>query len=168
MSSERLVGLPPIIPAAPRVLVLGSMPGRLSLETTTYYAHPRNIFWRVVSEVYGRTTPTGLEEQRVLLMDHGIALWDVVGSCLRATSLDSDIVRESVVPNPIGEFLEVHPDIRRICFNGHAAAELFRKVVEPGQRIPPELERVRLPSTSPANAGVGYSLKLAAWKAALT
>ena len=43
-----LHGLPPIVNADSRVLVLGSMPGKQSLENSRYYDYPQNRFWKII------------------------------------------------------------------------------------------------------------------------
>ena len=43
----------PIIGKQPQIMILGSLPGDASLLVQQYYAHPRNQFWRLLSEVSG-------------------------------------------------------------------------------------------------------------------
>ena len=98
-------------------------------------------------------------------MDHRVALWDTCAAAVRPGSLDARILRASVVPNDFVPFLLAHPRIRRICFNGAASAALFERLVlhtlpEPLRALP----RVRLPSTSPAHAGMSHARKLEAWR----
>lgn len=158
---------PPIVGPDPRVLVLGSMPGDASLRAGEYYAHPRNLFWRIVGDVLGVDADAPYNERIAALIESGIALWDVAAACVRPGSLDSRIVRDSVTANDIPGLLRAHPRIGRICFNGAAAEALFRRLVDPIlsattglQRI----ERIRLPSTSPANASIPLTRKLDAWR----
>ncbi len=98
-----------------------------------------------------------------------LALWDVVGQCRRAGSLDSDIVPESVTPNDIPDLLRRAPSIRLIVFNGGGAEAWFRRCF--GKRLREEpfvgIRRVRLPSTSPAHAARTPARKLALWRRAL-
>jgi hypoxanthine-DNA glycosylase len=47
------LGLPPLVSAGTRVLVLGSFPGRRSRAERQYYAHPQNRFWPVMEELLG-------------------------------------------------------------------------------------------------------------------
>jgi hypoxanthine-DNA glycosylase len=102
------------------------------------------------------------------MMHSRIALWDVVASAVRPGSLDSNIARDSVVVNDFGAFFSQHRSIRLICFNGQAAEKLFRQhVLAELDAIVPR-DRVTLPSTSPANAGMPYEEKLRRWRAALT
>ena len=149
--------------------MLGSMPGVASLQAGQYYAHPRNAFWRIVGELCGFDPAAPYRERLAALLAHRIALWDVLGSCRREGSLDSDIDEASIVPNPFAEFLGAHPGIRDICFNGTKAESAWRRHVVPS--LPPEALRIRtrrLPSTSPAHASLGHREKLRAWRAALT
>lgn len=157
-------GFSPIESAGATVLVLGTMPGKISLREQRYYAHPHNAFWRITGEILGFDPALPYEARAAALVAAGIALWDVLQACTRASSLDSDIVPDSVVPNDFGRFFAGHPRIRRVCFNGAAAANLYMKHVLPGLAPRPALDHVRLPSTSPANASVPFSEKLRAWR----
>jgi hypoxanthine-DNA glycosylase len=142
------------------------MPGTASLHAREYYAHPRNAFWRINGELFGIDPGAPYRERLVALRAEGIALWDVLGSCVREGSLDSDIEDASIVVNPFPKFLRAHPAIRTICFNGAKAEASFRRHVLPGlARGGAGLAFHRLPSTSPANASIAYPKKLAAWRA---
>jgi double-stranded uracil-DNA glycosylase len=161
---------PPIESAASRVLVLGSMPGKVSLRERQYYAHPQNAFWRIAGTVVGFDPASPYEVRIALMQAAGIAIWDVLKSCTRHSSLDSDIVHATAVPNDVPAFLDAHPQIRRICFNGAKAQALFARHVHP--RLAEgldsaKIEYLRLPSTSPANASMRWSEKLRAWQEAL-
>ncbi|MFC3336947.1 DNA-deoxyinosine glycosylase [Paracandidimonas soli] len=158
---------PPVVGHDPGILVLGSMPGVRSLERQQYYAHPRNAFWPVMAEVFGFDAALPYEARLAQLAAHGVALWDVLAQCRRPGSLDAAIERDSIVCNDFSAFLARHGGIRRICFNGATAEQLFRRHALPGlaERQLPEL--VRLPSTSPAHAGMVFEEKLRQWRAAL-
>jgi hypoxanthine-DNA glycosylase len=165
---ERSVGFPPIADAAARVLVLGSLPGRKSLEMREYYAQPYNAFWRIMGELTGAGPALSYPERLVRLRAHGVAVWDVLQAGEREGSLDSAIVPASIVVNDFNAFFERHRELRLICFNGNTAAGLFRRKVLPG--LGPEwaaIERRALPSTSPAYASLRFEQKLARWREAL-
>jgi double-stranded uracil-DNA glycosylase len=95
----------------------------------------------------------------------GIGLWDVIGECRRRGSLDTAIVRDSEIPNPIVERLDQWPHLRAIAFNGGKAAEAFRRHVGPRLELATsrEIALLALPSTSPANAAFGLERLLQAW-----
>jgi hypoxanthine-DNA glycosylase len=141
------------------------MPGEASLRAAQYYAHPRNLFWRILGEIVGAGPDLGYEERLHALTAAGIALWDVLQSCRRPGSLDADIVGSTVVRNDFATFFRAHPRIRRVVFNGATAERLYRRLVLPGLAEAP-LAYTRLPSTSPAHAALTYDRKLAAWRAA--
>jgi hypoxanthine-DNA glycosylase len=159
-------GFPPIARAGAHTLILGTMPGRASLRAQQYYAHPQNAFWRIAGEVFGFDAQATYRTRAAALAASGVALWDVLKSCSRAGSLDTDIVATSMVPNDIAEFLARHPRVHRVCFNGAKAEALFLRHVRPLLADRVEIAYVRLPSTSPAHASIPYSKKLRAWRAA--
>jgi hypoxanthine-DNA glycosylase len=148
-----------------KVLILGSMPGVASLTAQQYYAHPRNSFWPIMGAIAGFDATTGYDERVHALTHAGIALWDVLQSCVRAGSLDSAIQAGTRVPNDFEAFFAAHPGIRLVCFNGAEAQQSYARHVLPDLNVA-GLHYVRLPSTSPAHA-LAPETKLAAWRAAL-
>jgi TDG/mug DNA glycosylase family protein len=153
----------PVEDAAATVLILGSMPGKASLAADQYYAHPRNAFWPIMSELVGFNLGFPYEERLKILRSSGIALWDVLGSCIRPSSLDAHIEADSIIPNNFQEFFRQHPHITQVFFNGIKAEQCFMKYVLPTLKAN-LLHYQRLPSTSPANAGIPYEKKLLAWQ----
>ncbi len=155
-------GFAPIARADARILVLGSLPGQRSLKAAEYYAHPQNAFWRIMYELTGAD---GIYEERCeALMDHGIALWDVLAESLRPGSMDADIRLDTARANDFNTFFLEHPGIEHICFNGQQAAQMYLRFVgDAGGR----LRRDTLPSTSPAYAAMSYPQKLARWRSAI-
>jgi double-stranded uracil-DNA glycosylase len=162
------VGFPPLAAPDARVLVLGSLPGRRSLEMRQYYAQPQNAFWKIMGRLFGAAPELPYERRVERLRAQRIAVWDVLAAGERKGSLDSAIVPSSIVVNDFAAFFEVHRDIRLVCFNGGKAAELYRRRVLPDlPAAAAALETRRLPSTSPAHAARPFAAKLALWHAAL-
>ena len=155
----------PIADKSARVLVLGSMPGVLSLKANQYYAHPRNAFWRIMASIYGFSAESHYEIRVEKLKASGLALWDVLHACVRQGSLDSAIEEGSRVPNNFQSFFEQHPHIKIVGFNGGEAEKSFKTYVLPQLSIS-GISFARLPSSSPAHA-VSLEQKVAAWRAAL-
>src|SRR5262245_9622187 len=112
------------------------MPGAASLQAGQYYAHPRNAFWPVLEAVWGIPATEDYAGRVHAAQQAGIAIWDVLASCKRRSSLDADIERGSIVVNDFAAFLHGHPAIRAIAFNGGTAAQLFRRHVLPGLAVP--------------------------------
>lgn len=167
MSSELLTGLAPILGVRPRILLLGSMPGAASLTEQRYYAHPRNLFWPFMRQLFAIPTELEYQQRCQLLTGQGIALWDVIAQCERPGSLDSAIKKSSVICNAIPQLLDAEPQILKICFNGAKAAEEFKRHLLPLLKHRTELEYIQLPSSSPAHASQSKEQKLAVWAKAL-
>ena len=155
---------PPLSNPQARVLVLGSMPGLASLRLQQYYGHPQNTFWKIVGEVLGFDPALAYEVRTAALIQRRVALWDVLASCVREGSLDADIDDASVVANDFAAFFETHPQIVRVCFNGAKAESVYRKHVLPKLDTRRGMQYVRLPSTSPAHAGMRLQAKAKAWR----
>ena len=93
-------------------------------------------------------------------------MWDVLKSGQRPGSMDAAIAENTAVPNDFGSLYRDHPELELVCFNGQAAARLFRKLV------PDEIQEsfvavrfVTMPSTSPAYAAINFEEKLQRWTA---
>lgn len=145
------------------------MPGRRSLAEQQYYAHPHNAFWPIMAELFGIEVTAPYAERCAALTAAGVAVWDVLAACTRESSLDSDIVESSIVSNDFASFFDAHPRIEGIYFNGAKAETSLLKHVLPTLSdahlaIP---RHRRLPSTSPAHAGLRFDAKLAAWQRAI-
>lgn len=148
--------IPPLWNPASRILILGSFPSEISRAHAFYYANPQNRFWRVMAAVIGCEMPENTEEKREMLLQAGIALWDVVKTCSISGSSDASI--REYQPNDLS-FLTRHAQIRRIFTNGAAAYRLYRNSAESMTGI----GAVRLPSTSSANAACSLEALIEKW-----
>jgi hypoxanthine-DNA glycosylase len=157
------VGFPPVAAADARVLILGSLPGAMSLARREYYAQPRNAFWTIMGALVGAVPELAYPARLERLVASRIALWDVCASGFRPGSLDSAIRPKSVVANDFAAFFAEHPQIALVCFNGAKAAALFSRLV--GVEL--AVRRMVLPSTSPAHAGMPLAVKLERWRSVL-
>ncbi len=160
----RLRSFPPVANPDAKLLILGSMPGNESLRQTQYYAHPQNAFWKIMGELSGAHPHLLYAERLLKLTEAHIALWDVLASCERESSLDTHIRNEKA--NDFGSFFRRHPHISHVFFNGAKAEQSFKKFVLEKQELPLLIFQ-RLPSTSPAHAGMRFEEKLKVWKIAI-
>lgn len=92
--TQRIFSFPPIVDSNSRILILGSIPGVKSLEKQQYYGHPQNKFWKIIFELLNEDFTGDYGEKIRMLKKHRIALWDVIDSCERKGSLDSEIKNE--------------------------------------------------------------------------
>ncbi len=145
------ISFAPIVNDHSSILILGSLPGDLSIAEHQYYAHPQNRFWKILFHLFDEPFSTDYQKRKDLLLKNQIALWDVCGSAIRKGSMDIHI--KEVSPNAITQLLAEHPRIQHVFFNGQKATNLFDKHFERNN----DLLFHTLPSTSPANAQ--YSLE---------
>lgn len=153
---------PPIVDENCRVLVLGSMPSVTSLERQQYYGHKQNFFWPMMFQIFEEPYSDDYAVKRQLLLRHHVALWDVLASCEREGSLDSNITDE--VCNAIPALLAEHPTIKYLLFNGGKAFQSFKR------NFPALLEQMdyyQMPSTSPAHT-MKRAQKLQKWQLILS
>ena len=163
----RVTAFPPIIGRQPRILLLGSLPGVASVRAGEYYAHPRNSFWPILTALLD-IDDDSYAQRTAQVVRRGIAIWDVLQACYRSGSPDSAIDERSIVANDFPDFFRRHPQIRRVFFNGAKAESVYRRHVLPvlsGSAASLPLQR--LPSTSPAHAGMSLERKTAAWRVIL-
>lgn len=138
--------LAPVFDARSKVLVLGTMPSPVSREVGFYYGHPQNRFWRVVAALFDAPEPRGNAERTAFLLEHRIALWDVLASCMIEGASDASI--QDAVPNDLSRIVGSAP-LEAVFTTGAKAAALYRSFnPELAERLP----HIALPSTSPANA----------------
>ena len=158
MEYEHIVhSFEPVYDKASEILILGTLPSVKSRENNFYYGHKQNRFWKVLATLLKEPVPETIEEKKVMLLAHRIALWDVIASCDIIGSSDSSI--KNVVANDIGRVLSEAP-IRQIFVNGQTAFKLYKKYVFPETGVMP----VCLPSTSPANAAWNMEKLTEAWQ----
>src|SRR5262245_10643213 len=160
----RVHSFAPVVNSSSRVLILGSMPGKVSLLAEEYYAHPRILFWQLMQELLRVDRSAPYRKRIAQLLARRIALWDVLKTCTRKSSLDSDILPASIVANDFASLFEAYPKLEVVCFNGAKAAASFHRHVLPGLGDRKDVIFHPLPSTSPANASIPLAKKLAAWR----
>ena len=147
----------PVFDENSKVLILGTFPSVKSRENQFYYGYPQNRFWKVIAGLTESEVPQTIEEKKKLLLEHGIAIWDVIESCDIIGSSDSSI--KNVVPADI-ERVVANSKIQNIYANGGTAKKLYEKYSQKktGREI------IGLPSTSPANAAYSLERLLECWQ----
>ena len=166
-------GFEPVFDERSRILVLGSFPSVLSRENAFYYGNPQNRFWRVMAACLSEPVPQNegglsdngrpltLEEsiaaKKRMLLEHGIALWDVIASCDIKGSSDASI--KNVVPAQVERVLET-AHIGAVICNGGTAGRLYKRYLQWQVGLAAHV----LPSTSPANAAWQLERLTARWQ----
>lgn len=171
----------PVYNEKSEILILGTFPSIKSRENEFYYGHPQNRFWKVLEAIFSLAknpaftqyskqlsnesftktqnslATASIDEKKEFLLQHKIALWDVIASCEITGSADASIA--NVTPNDILGLLN-KTNIKKIFCNGTKAFELYNKYVEQQTAQ----KAIKLPSTSPANAIWTLDKLIAKWK----
>jgi hypoxanthine-DNA glycosylase len=156
MTSKR--SFAPVVDANTRILILGSLPGEISLAHGQYYANRQNRFWALLGQVIGEDLPNMEYPMRLeTLLRHRVGLWDVVAEAHRNGSLDSNIRNHS--GNDLIGLTQNLPNLIAIAFNGGTAAKIGQKQL--GQHAE-HYRIIKLPSSSPAHT-MSFTEKLSAW-----
>lgn len=157
---NRISSFSPLIDDQSEILILGSIPGVRSLEMQQYYAHPQNKFWKIILELLNEEFTEDYSKRTETLKKHHIALWDVIDSCERKGSLDSEIKNEEA--NQIEKLLEEYPNIKAIFCNGGKSYKNLQKLLGKNYKLPIFL----MPSTSPLHT-ISFERKFEEWKKVL-
>jgi hypoxanthine-DNA glycosylase len=156
--AQSLRGFPPVVSPAVELMVLGSFPGRASLEAKAYYAHPRNAFWPLMAAIFDEPFPALPYPDRLLrLLTRRVGLWDVIEACDRAGSLDAAIRNHA--ENDLLHLNRLLPNLKAVAFNGRTAGRYESVLIRKG------LLTAVLPSTSPAHARLAFDAKRLQWQA---
>ncbi len=157
-------GFAPIADSSSQILILGTLPGSISLQKGEYYASPNNHFWKIIAELFNETLLLSYDARVTMLKKHHIALWDVLCSANREGSLDADI--KNPVANDIVGFITTHPSLQKIVFNGKEAEKKFNDLI--GARdIPEHIKFISMPSTSYMNTHFSFEEKKRHWSSIL-
>lgn len=166
-------GFEPVFDERSRVLVLGSFPSVLSRANAFYYGNPQNRFWRVMAACLGAPAPpnegdslasgepatldASIAAKRAMLLNGGVALWDVIESCDIKGSSDASI--KNVVPAHV-ERIAGAASIEQVICNGGTAGRLYKRYLQERAGLP----AIVLPSTSPANAAWRLERLVERWR----
>lgn len=147
-----------------KILILGSMPGIKSLEMQEYYAHPKNRFWKLMEIICNQKDLSNLNYKNKIeiILNNNFALFDVIKTCDRKGSLDTNIKKE--IPNNIPELLNKYKNIKTICLNGNKAYCTFKKYFP---ELLQQYKCYKMPSTSPLNTRYSFEKLYNVWKNAL-
>ena len=151
---------PPLYNSDSKILILGSLPSVKSREQMFFYGYPQNRFWKMISMVFEEKFPQTIEEKKMLMLQHKIAMWDTIYSCDIIGSSDSSI--KNVVPTDLKSIVDNSMVCKVIC-NGKTSGKYYEKYQMKYLGIKPDI----LPSTSPANAAYSLEKLVDIWKKSL-
>lgn len=115
-------GFPAVVDENTEILILGSLPGDVSIRKHQYYGHPGNDFWSLLGSIIGEDLQ-GMNYQNRLetLKSNKIGLWDVFKAGKREGSEDAKIKNEEI--NQFSMLKELAPSLKRVLFNGKKSGE---------------------------------------------
>lgn len=145
--------IPPVFDKNSKILILGSFPSPKSREQRFFYGHPQNRMWKALSAVFNDKMPESIEEKRRFLVNHNIAMWDVIESCEIRGASDSSI--KNPIPNNFSMIFDT-ADIKKVFTTGRAATDYYFKLTGDISFM--------LPSPSPANCAVSLDTLIEEYK----
>lgn len=150
METNSKQGLEPLLCNEPKILILGSLPGDISIESQEYYANNKNFFWRIIATITGSPVPLSYPAKKEMLAQSHIALWDVYAAAERAGSRDGNIRGGEF--NDIVGFIRKNPDNINNCVQRKQGCQVLRAILEKAFRHDKlgHLHSCACPSTSPA------------------
>lgn len=157
--NSSIKSLEPIVDSNSKILILGSIPGKQSLEKQEYYGNARNAFWKIIYSLHEAEMEDDYDKRVEFIKQNNIALWDVIKNCNREGSLDTNIKNEQA--NDFANFFKDYPNIECVFFNGAKSHDVFKKKIGFDQFESLRFEK--LTSTSPANT-IKFEHKLEQWK----
>ncbi|MDW5550081.1 DNA-deoxyinosine glycosylase [Methanosarcina sp.] len=151
-------GFPAVVDENTEILILGSLPGDVSIRKHQYYGHPGNDFWRLLGNIIGEDLQNMSYQNRLeTLKRNKIGLWDVFKAGKRKGSEDTKIKDEEI--NQFSVLKDMAPNLKLVLFNGKKSGEYEPIIKAMGY------ETKVLPSSSGANRRSLNSRK-SEWEAA--
>ena len=141
----------PIYSSTSKLLILGTIPSPSSRKNEFYYMHPQNRFWPVMQKIFdvefkykNNEGPKAINERKEFLLNHDIALWDVIKSCDIIGAGDSSI--KNAKGNDFQEIFK-KSNITKVFCTGSTAFKYWKQLCKDKYKV----KAYYLPSTSPAN-----------------
>ena len=131
-------GFPPLMCHEPRVLILGTIPGKNSISANEYYYDNKNRMWKMLAKIATQKMPTNYTEKKLLLEHLHVVLWDYY-QCVERTN-----------PNDIVGFVRKNPTLTKIAINGYGKYKEFGEKLQ--NQFGQSIKVFRLPETSGLNA----------------
>ena len=140
----------------PKILILGTMPGKQSRTAGEYYSNKNNCFWEMIATICEKKHPLNDMQKVQCLNKLKIGLWDVYKSCEIQGSLDKNIRKP--MPNNFDEFFKKYKWIDKIVFNGKRPMREFRRIEKKCK-----IAQYAAPSTSGSNTYLSKDKKIEEW-----
>lgn len=140
-----------------QAIILGSLPSPKSRQQGFYYGHPQNRFWPLLARICSAGVPLDIPAKKRLILDNGLALWDVLQACTIEGAADASIKDPVLADLPS---LFAGTGIKAVFCNGAAAHTFYQRYAAQKTGIP----AYKLPSTSPANASFSAQRLYECWQ----
>jgi hypoxanthine-DNA glycosylase len=123
------------------------MPSPQSRSAAFYYGHKQNRFWTILGAVFKKEAGSSIAHKKQFLLDHRIALWDVLSACDISGASDSSI--RNPAANDFSALFNT-ASVQAVLTTGRTAYNLYGKLCSAKYPAP----YFYLPSPSPANCAM--------------